>query len=182
MAERRGRHFIHLSESLLSKPVENRANDFWPTFQRSMPSLKTGPRHWWLFNPIQIGLTHGPTKRSSVENFSIPFEWDWQPRYMPNGGKEIRWPMKNLSKRLIFGFAPPLLYSQFQEAFISRSSILGLSTLPPEQTDYHYTWYLLLCYSSSILLSYALHPSLHRISRKILNRQEVVCFRFSGIR
>ena len=139
MAERRGRHFVHLSESLLSKPVENRAKNRWPTFQGPTLSLKTGPKHWQLFNPIWMGLTHGPTKRSSVENFSIPFEWDWQPRYMPNGVKEIRWPMKNLSKRLISGPAPPLFYSQFNRSFIYSRSVYS----PLSETDRLYPYYML---------------------------------------
>ena len=40
-----GGHFVHLSENLLSKPVENRAKNRWPTFQGPTPSLKTGPKH-----------------------------------------------------------------------------------------------------------------------------------------
>ena len=59
---KRGRHFVHLSENLLSNPVENRANDFWPTFQGPTPSLKTRQCFGPVFNSIQNGLTHGPTK------------------------------------------------------------------------------------------------------------------------
>jgi len=156
MAERRGRHFVHLrgghfvhlSESLLSKRVENGAKNRWPTFQRSTPSLKTGPKHWRLFNPIQIGLTHGPTKWSSVENFSIPFEWDWQPRYMPNGGKEIRWPMKTFSIWLLSPPPPPLFYSQFSTSLLVCLLVL---VCPPFLRNRPTIIILAICYSSILL-------------------------------